>query len=136
MRGFAPARPFEKTQGKRGPFVSAKGPKTISACARPPWGSWAVTPNEMARELTPRCKVASPLKQPSPETSIRGGGPAVSNAEGYSSKGEVSATFGPTTQMPWNLRSFAHAPYRERKDSRTGRKAWLGVSVASSARIL
>ena len=45
MRGFAPAR--------QGPFVSAKVPKTISACARPLWGSSASVPNKMAQELAP-----------------------------------------------------------------------------------
>ncbi len=37
LRGFGPAR--------RGPFVSAKGPKTILARARPLRGAWATVPN-------------------------------------------------------------------------------------------
>ncbi|MDA0738265.1 MAG: hypothetical protein O3A59_04845 [Nitrospirae bacterium] len=57
MQGFAPAR--------RGPFVSAKGPKTIPARLRPfqacseqaLQGPSAYTPNKMAREL-------AALKQP------------------------------------------------------------------------
>jgi len=53
MWGVAPTR--------RGPFVSAKGPKTISARARPQGGPSASAPNKMARKL-------APLKQPSPRS--------------------------------------------------------------------
>ena len=53
MQGFAPAR--------RGTFVSAKVPKTISARARPLWGAWSTAPNKMAQEL-------AALKQPSPRS--------------------------------------------------------------------
>ncbi len=43
MWGFVPAR--------RGTFVSAKGPKTISACAWLLWRNFAAMPNYMARKL-------------------------------------------------------------------------------------
>jgi len=48
--GFAPARrgSFDKTQDRL--FVSAKGPKTISACARSLWGSSASAPNQDGSE--------------------------------------------------------------------------------------
>ncbi len=49
--GFRPCR--------RGTFVSAKVPKTISARMRPLWGSSAYAPNKMVRAL-------ALLKQPSP----------------------------------------------------------------------
>ncbi len=67
MRGFAPAR--------RGPFVSAKGPKTISARARPLWGNFAARPNQMARKL-------APLKQSSPKCRIRPGSEAAHEGGG------------------------------------------------------
>jgi len=37
MWGVAPTRPFDLAQGRRVPFVSAKGTKTISARVRPQW---------------------------------------------------------------------------------------------------
>ena len=52
--GFRPCR--------RGTFVSAKGPKTIFARARPHGGPSASVSNLMAQEL-------APLKQPSPKKS-------------------------------------------------------------------
>ncbi len=70
MWGVAPTR--------RGPFVSAKVSKTISARARPQGGPSASAPNKMAQEL-------ALLKQPSPKKPIRGSSSAAPNA--VSSKG-------------------------------------------------
>jgi len=63
--GFRPCR--------RGPLVSAKGPKTISACARPQGGLSASALNKMAQEL-------AALSQPSPKKPIQGEGGAAPNA--------------------------------------------------------
>ena len=57
MRGFAPAR--------RGPFVSAKGPKTIGARAWPQGGTFAPVPIAWAAEL-------ASLRQSSPPNRIFG----------------------------------------------------------------
>ena len=59
MRGFAPAR--------RGPFVSAKGPKTIGARAWPQEGVFAPVPIAWAAEL-------ASLRQSSPLNRIFGTG--------------------------------------------------------------
>ena len=59
LRGFAPAR--------RGPFVSAKGPKTIGARAWPHWGAFAPVPIIWAAEL-------ASLRQSSPLNRILGTG--------------------------------------------------------------
>ena len=59
MRGFAPAR--------RGPFVSAKGPKTIGARAWPQGGAFAPVPVVWAAEL-------ASLRQSSPQIEFAGPG--------------------------------------------------------------
>ena len=79
---------------RRGPFVSAKGPKTISARLRPQWGPSAKAPNKMARELAllkqlsprsrfgasapPHPKAGFPQKQETPKTN--------SNFSGFSDR--------------------------------------------------
>jgi len=63
--GFRPCR--------RGTFVSAKVPKTISARARPQGGPSASVSNYMAAQL-------APLKQCSPKSRIRYCGSAAPNA--------------------------------------------------------
>ncbi len=75
MRGVVPAR--------RGPFVSAKGPKTISARARPLWGNFAARPNQMARKLVESIlSLVEGLKQSSPKCRIRPGSEAAHEGEG------------------------------------------------------
>jgi len=72
MQGFVPAR--------RGPFVSAKVPKTIFACARPCWSlvhhpesGWLG--NSLRGAEPPLCS-----NSPRQKGRIRGGGPAAPNA--------------------------------------------------------
>jgi hypothetical protein len=72
MRGFGPAR--------RDTFVSAKVPKTMLCACAERRGTGPPPRIRMAQKLAPRCKATSPLRQSSPEKSIRGGGPAAPNA--------------------------------------------------------
>ena len=62
--GVAGSRP-----GSRGPFVSAKGPKTIRARSRPLRGAFAPASNYMAAKLAePVLSHAEGLKQSPPKS--------------------------------------------------------------------
>ena len=74
IAGFRPRR--------RGPVVSAKGPKTMFARSRPLRGAFAPTPNDMAAKLAePALSLAEGLKQSSPKSRMWHRGSAAPKAE-------------------------------------------------------